>query len=320
VVLTLLAGCQHDEIQSYTVPRIKAPQMRLVGAIFPQREKIWFFKLFGPAELVAEHKQEFDEFLKSVKFTGKDDPPLEFTAPRGWRDAPLKEMRYKAFFVDPHENQAELTIIKLGPEAGDILDNVNRWRGQVGLPELAPKELDRNVEKSQINNVSVTLIDVTGTSRGRKQPPMMAKLPPLKANLPPRFKAPQGWQPFEHPMGLSVASFRVEKGKQVAEVTITKAGGSVVENIKRWRTQVGLPKGSDQEALKGLREITVAGASSPYVDLIGPDGGGGGRRILGVVHTQGGVQWFVKMIGPADLVGEQKTAFESFVQSLQFGE
>src|SRR5262249_29271674 len=76
----LLAGCQSDQIESYTVPRVQMPQTRLIAAIFPQPEKVWFFKLEGPAEHVAEHKAKFDDFLQTVRFVGKGEPP-EFKAP-----------------------------------------------------------------------------------------------------------------------------------------------------------------------------------------------------------------------------------------------
>jgi hypothetical protein len=32
----------------------------------------------------------------------------------------------------------------------------------------------------------------------------------------------------------------------------------------------------------------------------------------------GGQSWFVKLTGPADLVGQQQSAFEAFVKSLRF--
>ena len=49
------------------------------------------------------------------------------------------------------------------------------------------------------------------------------------------------------------------------------------------------------------------------VDLTGPKG-----RMLAGTLLHGGRSWFVKMTGPADLVGKQQPAFETFVKSLRF--
>ena len=60
--------------------------------------------------------------------------------------------------------------------------------------------------------------------------------------------------------------------------------------------------------------------------LDSPAGAGRLRRSLRAEGTDarrhvllhGGQSWFVKMTGPADLVGQQQPAFEAFVKSLRF--
>ena len=44
------------------------PAERTLAVSIPHGEQTWFFKLTGPASLVAEQKQAFDGFLKSVRF------------------------------------------------------------------------------------------------------------------------------------------------------------------------------------------------------------------------------------------------------------
>jgi hypothetical protein len=41
--------------------------------------------------------------------------------------------------------------------------------------------------------------------------------------------------------------------------------------------------------------------------------------MLGVICPRDGTSWFVKMIGPPEIVEKQKSAFESFVRSIRFG-
>src|SRR5437660_538544 len=80
------------------------------------------------------------------------------------------------------------------------------------------------------------------------------------ATKPFQYTMPGGWT--ESRAEMSVASFRVIKGDQSAQVTVTplpgRAGG-ILENVKRWRTQVGLEPVSDEALQKDLQKIDVAG-------------------------------------------------------------
>lgn len=59
--------------------------------------------------------------------------PVAWTLPPGWSTAPLKPMRVANFTI---EGGGECGVF-LFAGGGDRLSNVNRWRGQAGLPPLA---------------------------------------------------------------------------------------------------------------------------------------------------------------------------------------
>jgi hypothetical protein len=92
------------------------------------------------------------------------------------------------------------------------------------------------------------------------------------------------------------------------------AGGDFA-NVNRWRGQVGLPPLADDEIAKLAEKITVAGQPADLYDLAG-----GAQRILGVILHRDATAWFFKMTGDADLVENQKSAFISFLKTLQFGQ
>ncbi len=46
-------------------------QQRLLGAVIPQGERMWFIKMMGPAEKVAGQKENFEGFVRSVRFREK---------------------------------------------------------------------------------------------------------------------------------------------------------------------------------------------------------------------------------------------------------
>lgn len=52
-------------------------------------------------------------------------------------------MRKAAYVVGEGENLLDITVIPLSSQSGSLLDNVNRWRGQVQLPDWTEQELTK---------------------------------------------------------------------------------------------------------------------------------------------------------------------------------
>ncbi len=318
--LTLSAGCQPEPITSYRVPREHKPPPRLLGAIAPVGDSVWFVKLTGPAPEIAAHDKEFEAFVKSLRFADDPKKPLTWTLPAGWREAgaaPVKpglaeQTRFATIRVGPEA--LKLTISRLGREAGDILPNVNRWRkNDLNLPPLGEADLSRVTRELPVDGKEVTLVDMTGVVKGEEP----ADEEPAAADRPgePAYDVPPGWQPLPA-TGMRVAAFKVTDGGQSAEVTVIPlagAAGGLLSNVNRWRGQVGLPDTTDEQLRKEAKMLDSPAGLVVAVDLTGPKG-----RTLGGVLLHGGRSWFVKMTGPAELVVKQQAAFEAFVKSLRF--
>jgi hypothetical protein len=325
-----LLGCQENEIQRYQVakPEVEKPTLRLLAAVFPQKERTWFFKVVGPIAEVEAHKQAFDRFIHSVRFTGKAEPPVTWTVPDGWEQKPGSDLRYATFHFGPKEKPLELTVVALGAEAGSTLGNVNRWRGQLGLRPVSEAGLGQFCTSLKVEDVTVTMVDMSGPGVGGQPalPPMRppSKEPAAKAEsrLPLAYQKPDGWKERPNTSGFALATFQAGEGNPPPLVTITALAGmagGLTENVKRWRGQLQLPPVSDEEAQKDIRQFKLDGMPAHSVDLSGPASAGAQRqRLLGVVVSRGSQTWFFKMIGPAVLVEKQKAAFEGFVASVKF--
>jgi hypothetical protein len=327
-----VAGCQNDEIRSYQVPRIEAPkrEARMLAAILRNDDRTWYFKLTGPVQAVGEHKEEFQRFVQSSRFSDSPDQPLSWSqVPEGWRRAPNSEIAYATFNLVPDEGWAVLTVTALGRESGSVLDNVNRWRKQLGLAEIAKADLPKLIAELKVGDATAQFIDLTGTAQsgGRMgtPPPFAAgrdRLPAARVAgpQPPKYTKPEGWT--ESTADMSLVSFRVAKGDQAVQITVTPlsgGGGGLLPNVNRWRAQVGLEEISQEQLDKQLRQIEVAGIPGNYVDLTGPESAGNQRQsILAVVFERDSTNWFIKMKGPAELVAKEKANFETFVKSLRF--
>src|SRR5215472_10337538 len=72
--------------------------------------------------------------------------PVHWTTPSGWQEQPASGMRVGSFVIKKDDQHADVSVIPLGTVAGSDLDNVNRWRGQVGLPPVDPSKLSEGAE------------------------------------------------------------------------------------------------------------------------------------------------------------------------------
>ena len=84
-------------------------------------------------------------------------------APPHWESQPLAQMRQASFLVRG-ENGAtvDISLVTLGPSSGDVLENVNRWLGQLGQPPLTADQLPQVVEHLPGDLGHVAIVDLSG--------------------------------------------------------------------------------------------------------------------------------------------------------------
>lgn len=342
-VLGLAApGCHKEDIQSYEIPKAvevkdepdfgDAPRARMLGAVIPHGDEVWFLKLQGPEKLVAAHKTEFDGVLKSFRFVDQKDKPVAWTTPKGWTAQPETENRYATLVFDNKETPLELTITRL-PGGGNVVANVNRWRNQLSLNPVTYRDLPKVTTSVKLDSATAVCTDFVGVlkqsaamAQAQGHPPVQDTPPPPtpkeRVRPPFDFTVPNGWTALPNKGGLPVIAFQVAEGPQNATIAVTELAGqsiSLADNVNRWRSQVGLGKATPEELKRDVGEFTVSGIRSPYVDLVGPKGDKEGPlRMLVAAVPQGNSTWYFKILGPADLIGRQKATFEAFMSSVRF--
>ena len=140
---------------------------------------------------------------------------------------------------------------------------------------------------------------------------------------PLEWTTPSGWTHDPQPRPMRVATFTVGTDPNRAELIVTRfrAGtvGSLLDNINRWRQQVGLAPVTDEKAV-APEKATVAGQQAQVYDFAGEAAAGNParRNRVVVVETPLGEMWFFRFFGPGDVVEQQRGAFESFLQSVKF--
>jgi hypothetical protein len=123
---------------------------------------------------------------------------------------------------------------------------------------------------------------------------------------------------------MALLAFRVPgtDGQEAGEVTLSAAGGTLEENVNRWRRQMAqAPIGAAE--IDALPRQPLLGRPAVRVDVRGDFTGMGQKearrdwRVRGLVLPFAGRHLFVKFTGPAALVEQNLDAFQRFVASLR---
>jgi hypothetical protein len=93
---------------------------------------------------------------------------LRWTLPKGWTESRGGAMRF-ATLKPPGQGQLDASVVVLPGPAGGELANVNRWRGQIGLPPLDAQGLAaaRKVTRTKAGPLKVYDFSSEGTPRNR---------------------------------------------------------------------------------------------------------------------------------------------------------
>jgi hypothetical protein len=340
-----LLGCQRDAIETHRVeiPEPPEPRVRLLGAMIPHDKDIWFFKVTGKLDDVEPLKTPFEDFIHSVRFNDAAEP-ITWVLPKGWeRRGENGEQRYATLRLGPTDDAPELTVHRYPAEGqmGDLAENVIRW-GRMYAGVKVPSDEWRQYtkeDKTAVGDVAITFVDMKGPGGkgGGMKAPFAGEADPHAPQENPHarsekvtYTAPEGWKETDRVVqrsGIEVrydVALKVEKGGASALLTVSKFPGNgskvLLMNVNRWRDQLGLPELDEGQLMDALKKVKVGYADGRAVDFTGPGKppGKGQRRILGVVVSRQGLTWFIKMDGPADLVGEKKAAFDKFLGSVKF--
>ena len=103
---------------------------------------------------------------------------VDWTVPAGWKELPGQQMRFASFQVSPEKPDVQLTVIPLGAEAGNLLDNVNRWEKQLGLPPTPEQDLGKIVNDLDVNGSQASAVDLTGPANANPRMQMLGAIIP----------------------------------------------------------------------------------------------------------------------------------------------
>jgi hypothetical protein len=173
-------GDLFDMVSSETLIDEKHPA-RILVAMVKDNDTSWFMKMTGEDAAVRAQKPKFLEFLKSLTFdysahssepqvtaqsrqTNAGDKPA-WQVPANWKEVAPTEMLLAKFIVPGQgEERAEVTVSVFPGDVGGLHANVNRWRRQIGLPEVDEKATRELAQPLKGVSGDAVIVDMSGAT------------------------------------------------------------------------------------------------------------------------------------------------------------
>jgi hypothetical protein len=213
---------------------------------------------------VGEHEKAVLEFVASIPPAGGAALPV-WKLPEGWSQQPGDGIRLATIRIPAEDKPLELTVTAL-PWRGtpdELLQNVNRWRGQMKLSPTDSEGLAKDARELKAGERTITVVDLRGRSGGSAMMPpfagggpssleksgagampgeLPAGHPPIGSDTAiggggggaepskaisaaddPKFAVPDAWQPLA-PSNFRRIGFQIADGPRTAAVTVSDFG------------------------------------------------------------------------------------------------
>ncbi len=160
LLFLLVAGCHRDAVKTYRVAKDQNQ---------PQPQSAPAMSTDSPNPTLPPGHPDISSASAAPGFaaSGSAQPQLTWKTPEGWTEVPPGEMRVASFKIQGQNGkQADVSVIPLPGLPGSDEANVNRWRGQVGLPPVSPDELKKSAESVEADGQPAQLYDITGQNPG----------------------------------------------------------------------------------------------------------------------------------------------------------
>ena len=128
------------------------------------------------------------------------------------------------------------------------------------------------------------------------------------------YQTPDSWTEFP-PSSIRKANFTIDNASGTAEVSITVFPGDVggtLENINRWRQQIGLSSIDQVSLNENISSIIISNHQGYFTKLEGNT-----ESILGGILPFHGSTWFIKMQGDILAIDEEVDTFKNFLSSIR---
>lgn len=163
--LLLLGACRDPKVRAYRVPKEPATELPASKPLHSQAQAPAGAMPSGmpamPTGPAAGAPAAGAPAGDTHGLQTASGPGLTWTAPSTWQTKAASMMRKATFTITGDGGAtAELAVSAFPGDVGGDAANVNRWRGQVGLPELGEAAALASVERLEANGLKIGVVDL----------------------------------------------------------------------------------------------------------------------------------------------------------------
>lgn len=130
----------------------------IMGIVIPTSNRQWFIKMAGPYDEFKKVTPMFDKIRETIKFDDYSVEVVTFELAEGW------VFKREKGFIHSSVTHPDLTSkFTISSARGSLLDNVNRWNGQLGMPQITNFGLTQLVQKTNINGYFGLIVPIVKT-------------------------------------------------------------------------------------------------------------------------------------------------------------
>ena len=153
---------------------------RIIAAMVTTANATLFFKMRGNADLTEAQKGDFIKWVAAVCNAQTQAGPRQMAAappgdsgapqihwkvPDGWTEVPPSSMRYASFTAPGEEGgKIDISVVTFPGDGGSDADNVNRWRGQIGLGPIDANTVTSQIAPLKTADITFSTTDITGAN------------------------------------------------------------------------------------------------------------------------------------------------------------
>ena len=160
LLLLLATGCHRDEVKVYRIAKDQDQAQPQTAPTLPTDSPNPSLPP-GHPDISSAPGASLPAASASAR------PQLTWQTPEGWTEVPPGEMRVASFKIQGQNGKlADVSVVPLPGMPGTDDANVNRWRGQVGLPSVSPDELKKSGENVEAAGQPAQFYDIAGQNPG----------------------------------------------------------------------------------------------------------------------------------------------------------
>ena len=151
---------------------------RIIAAMTTTADSTLFFKMRGNADLTEAQKGDFIKWVAAVcnaqvetkspqiaAMPPRDAgaPQIKWEEPGSWTEVPPSSMRYASFSAFAENgDRIDISVVTFPGEGGSDADNINRWRGQIGLAPVDASAVTSQVIPLKTADTTFSTADIVG--------------------------------------------------------------------------------------------------------------------------------------------------------------